>query len=111
MIEENKDLSPLTTFHIPAKARFYAEYTSEKELLRISRDPVFIENEVLHIGGGSNLLFCTDYDGLVLHSAVKGMKAYQKDAATHYAIVGAGEKWSDFVEWTIDQGLGGLEQV
>ncbi|MBD5172490.1 MAG: UDP-N-acetylmuramate dehydrogenase [Bacteroidales bacterium] len=111
MIEENKDLSPLTTFHIPAKARFYAEYTSEKELLRISRDPVFIENEVLHIGGGSNLLFCTDYDGLVLHSAVKGMKAYQKDAATHYAIVGAGEKWSDFVEWTIDQGLGGLENL
>ena len=53
MIEENKDLSPLTTFHIPAKARFYAEYTSEKELLRISRDPVFIENEVLQIGRAS----------------------------------------------------------
>lgn len=106
MIEENKDITSLTTFGIPVRARYFAEYSSEKELLKISRDERFINSQVLHIGGGSNLLFIGDYDGLVLHSSVKGIVRYDKDADTVYAIAGAGEKWTDFVEWTLEQGLG-----
>lgn len=111
MIEENKDITSLTTFGIPVRARYFAEYSSEKELLKISRDERFINSQVLHIGGGSNLLFIGDYDGLVLHSSVKGIVRYDKDADTVYAIAGAGEKWTDFVEWTLEQGLGGVENL
>ncbi len=110
-IEDNKDLTPYTTFGIPAKARYFAEYASEKELLKLSREDLFINNEVLHIGGGSNLLFCSDFNGLVLHSGIKGIKRYQKDEKTVYAIAGAGEKWTDFVDWTIKEGLGGIENL
>ena len=66
--KKNHELAPLTTFGLPAKARLFAEYSSADELLKISRTPEFTENEVLHIGGGSNLLFVKDFDGLVLHS-------------------------------------------
>lgn len=111
MIEENKDITHLTTFGIRARARYYAEYSSEKELLRISRDPVFIENPVLSIGGGSNLLFEHDFDGLVLRSAVKGITRYDKNSDTVFVIAGAGEKWTDFVEWCLDRGLGGVENL
>ena len=111
MIEENKDITSLTTFGIPARARYYAEYTSEKELLRISRDSVFIENPVLSIGGGSNLLFVNGFNGLVLRSAIKGIVRYDKDADTVFAIVGAGERWTDFVDWCLDNGLGGVENM
>lgn len=109
--EENKDITSLTTFGIPVKARYFAEYKSEKELLRISRTPEFLENEVLHIGGGSNLLFMRDYDGLVLHSGIRGIKRYDKDPETVFVIAGAGEKWTDFVEWCLDQGLAGVENL
>ena len=93
MFEYNKDLSGLTSFHIPAKAKLFAEYSSLKELVKISRSPEFSDNEVLHIGGGSNLLFVSDFDGLVLHSAIKGISRYDKDSETAFVIAGAGEKW------------------
>lgn len=111
MFEKDKDLSHLTTFGIPAKARLFAEYKSVKELTAISRTPEYLENEVLHIGGGSNLLFVHDYDGLVLHSAIRGIKRYDKDPETVFVIAGAGEKWTDFVKWTLAEGLSGAENL
>lgn len=111
IIENNKDLRDLTTFKVPVKSRYFAEYSSERELLAISRSPEFLNNRVLHIGGGSNLLFLSDYDGLILHSKVKGIKEYKKDDRTVYAIVGAAENWDGFVRWCIDRGLAGVENL
>lgn len=109
--EYQKDLTALTTFHIPVVASLYAEYSSIKELLALSRTPEFIENETLNIGEGSNLLFTEDYRGLILRSRIMGITRYDKDADTVYAIAGAGEKWIDFVDWTINEGLGGVENL
>lgn len=111
ILEKDKDITNLTTFKVPVKAKFYAEYTSEKELLALSRSKEFIENQVLHIGGGSNLLFLGDFDGMVVHSAIKGIKEYRKDENTLYVIAGAGEKWTDLVEWTLERGYSGLENL
>ena len=110
-IEENKDITGFTTFGIPVKARYFAEYSSEKELLKLSRTDEFIDNEILHIGGGSNLLFCEDFNGLVLHSKIKGITRYDKDSDTVFAIAGAGEKWTDFVAWCLRNGLEGVENL
>lgn len=110
-IEENKDITSLTTFGIPVKARYFAEYTSEKELLKISRTDEFINSNLLNIGGGSNLLFLTDYDGLVLHSAIRGILRYEKTPDTVFAIAGAGVKWTDFVDWCLDENLAGVENL
>lgn len=110
-IEENKDITGFTTFGIPVKARYFAEYSSEKELLKLSRTDEFIDNEILHIGGGSNLLFCGDFNGFVLHSKIKGITRYDKDDETVFAIAGAGEKWTDFVAWCLRNGLEGVENL
>lgn len=110
-IQENFDLTPLTTFGIPVKARYYAEYGSVRELEQIMRTPEYQQSEVLHIGGGSNLLFIKDFDGLVLRSAIKGITIYRKNADTVYAIAGAGEDWDAFVQRTIAEGLTGLENL
>lgn len=111
MFEKNKDLTPYTTFGIPAKAALFAEYSSREELLKISRTPEFTDNEVLHIGGGSNLLFVNDFNGLVLHSAITGIEAYRKDSDTVYVIAGAGVKWTDLVDWCVCSGYAGLENL
>lgn len=110
-IQQNIDITHLTTFGIPVKARYFAEYESEKELLAISRKPEFLENEVLHIGGGSNLLFLSDFNGLVLHSKVTGIKEYRKNDSEVFAIVGAGVKWVDFVDWALEHNLAGVENL
>lgn len=111
MFEKDKDLTPLTTFGVPATARLFAEYGSFKELLAISRTPEYLDNEVLHIGGGSNLLFASAFNGLVLHSAIRGIKRYDKDSGTVFAIAGAGVKWTDFVDWCLANGLAGVENL
>lgn len=111
IIRHDIDLTPFTTFGIRAKTRLYAEYRTVQELEKLSRSSEFLNNEVLHIGAGSNLLFVHDYDGLVLHSGIRGMQRYDKNAETVYAIAGAGETMDDFIQWTIDEGLGGLENL
>ena len=110
-IIENKDITSLTTFGIPVCARYFAEYASERELLAISRRPEFLDNKVLHIGGGSNLLFEHDFNGLILHSRICGIKEYRKDHDTVFAIAGAGEKWTDLVEWCLARNYAGLENL
>lgn len=110
-IEYNKDITDLTTFHVSAKAAVYAEYEDEKDLLKLSRTEEFINNEILHIGSGSNLLFVNDFKGMVLHSAIKGIMQYRKDDNTVFVIAGAGEKWADLVDWCIDRDLAGLENL
>lgn len=109
--KKNYDISHLTTFGIPAKAQLFAEYTSAEELLKISRTPEFIDNEVLHIGGGSNLLFVDDFKGLVLHSKIEGIVDYEKDAGTVFVIAGAGMKWTELVDHCVDKGYAGLENM
>ncbi|MDE6290130.1 MAG: UDP-N-acetylenolpyruvoylglucosamine reductase, partial [Muribaculaceae bacterium] len=77
-IEYDKDITDLTTFKVPARAAIFAEYESDKDLLALSRTREFIDNEFLHIGSGSNLLFITPFKGIMLHSAIKGITAYHK---------------------------------
>lgn len=109
LLQHDKDLTPYLTFKIPAKARLFAEYSNIKELIRISRMPAFLNNQIFHIGGGSNLLFFGTYDGLVLHSRIKGIQEYRKNEEEWYIIAGAGERWSELVDWTISHGYTGME--
>lgn len=109
--EKNIDLAPLTTFGLPAKASIYVPFRSADELKAITLSPEYYDNEIFVLGGGSNVLFNGDFKGLVMHSRIMGIKKYQKDEETVFAIAGAGESWSEFVEWTVREGLAGLENL
>lgn len=111
LIEQNKDLAPLTTFGIEAKGRRFARYSSPEALKRIIRSEMFATSEWMHIGAGSNLLFTGDYSGLILKSDIMGRTIYRKDKDTAFAIAGAGENWSDFVDWCVGNELAGLENL
>lgn len=110
-IEYNKDITHLTTFGVPARAAMYAEYSSEKQLLEISRTPEFTDNDVLSMGAGSNLLFLNEFKGLLLHSRIMGIRDYRKDKDTVFVIAGAGENWSELVDWCVAHGYAGLENL
>jgi UDP-N-acetylmuramate dehydrogenase len=65
----------------------------------------------LVLGGGSNIVFTRDFSGLVLHMATKGIAVVGEDADFTYVRAAAGEDWHAFVNWTLDRGLGGLENL
>ena len=106
------------TFGMDVKAKRYVEYDNEEELKAIIPT---LSGEVLHIGGGSNLLFKGDFDGTVLHSAIKGIEElsgtqlstfnFQLSTSEMLVRVGAGEVWDDFVAWAVDHGYGGVENL
>ena len=98
-IEENYSLEKHNTFHLPVKTRWFMEYASEEELGRILRDEYFQECLSLHIGGGSNLLFINDFNGIILHSQIKGITVVEETADSVLLRVGAAEKWDDVVAY------------
>lgn len=110
-IKRDVDITHLTTFGVPVRAAMFAEYESAEQLVKICRSEEYRENPVLHIGGGSNLLFERDFDGLVLHSAIKGITTYRKNDDTVYVIAGAGVKWTDLVDYCVANDLEGLENL
>jgi len=106
----NYSLLKHNTFGMDVKAKRYVEYDSEEELQDIL--PTLC-GAVLHVGGGSNLLFRGDYDGTVLHSDISGIEVLKpiENADEVLVRVGAGVVWDDFVAWAVEQGLGGVENL
>lgn len=96
------------TFGMDVKADRFVEYESEEELRSILPR---LKEPILHIGGGSNLLFRGDYHGTVLHSGIHGMEIVDETDKEVLVRVGAGEIWDDFVAWSVERGLGGVENL
>ncbi len=111
-ITTNYPLLGHNTFGIEAKAKCFVEYSTEDELVEYIRSHVDTQ-PLFHIGGGSNLLFTQDYDGTVLHSAIKGIELVKADTEKGEVLVrvGAGEVWDDFVAYAVSQGWYGVENL
>ena len=96
------------TFGMDVKARRFVEYDSEDELRMLIPT---LHGDVLHIGGGSNLLFRNDYDGTIIHSGIGGISIEDEDTDSVLVRVGAGVVWDEFVEWAVVRGYGGVENL
>ncbi len=105
------DLTRHTTFHVPARAQWFAEYDNVDELIEILSDKRFSGMPRLHIGGGSNLLFTKPFEGLVLHSSMKKVKMEKLSDTRILVHAESGLNWDTFVRHTIAEGLYGLENL
>ncbi|MDL2255205.1 UDP-N-acetylmuramate dehydrogenase [Parabacteroides sp. OttesenSCG-928-K15] len=110
-IEQNYSLEAYNTFHLPVKTRWFMEYDNEEDLLRILNDEYFQQCRSLHIGGGSNLLFVSDFDGIIVHSQIKGIEVIEEDEASVWLRVGAAEVWDEVVAYAATRGWGGIENL
>jgi len=115
--EYYKDLTKMNTFGMKAKARCFMEYDSVADLVDIEFEE--LARPVLHIGGGSNLLFTDDFKGTVLHSKINFIEVLD-DSPCHseersdvaiYVSVGAGVVFDDFCAWAAKEGLWGVENL
>ena len=107
----NHSLLPYHTFGMDVKTSVFIEYTSVDELKQILQQENLSDKKWLHIGGGSNLLFTGDYEGVILHSAIKGTEIVYEDDESVHVRVGAGEVWDDFVAYAVNQGWYGAENL
>ena len=102
-------LLPHNTFGIDANAKSFVEFSSEEELAAFLRDG--FAGKSLVIGGGSNLLFVNDFDGVVLHSAILGIQVVGEEGDDMLVRVGSGVNWDAFVAYCVEQGWHGLENL
>ena len=103
----------MNTFGMKVKARCFMEYDSVADLVDIEFEE--LARPVLHIGGGSNLLFKDDFKGTVLHSKINFIEILEecKGASDDEVLVsvGSGVVFDDFCDWAAKEGLWGVENL
>lgn len=98
------------TFGIDVTAARFLEYSSEDELRKLIAEGRVIA-PVLHVGGGSNLLFVKDYEGTILHSRIDALEITAEDEERVSVRVGAGVVWDDFVALCVERHWYGAENL
>ncbi|MBX0289234.1 UDP-N-acetylmuramate dehydrogenase [Hymenobacter sp. HSC-4F20] len=111
VLEHHVSLRPYNTFGLDVKARLFARFTSVEELRTLLALPEVQAATKLVLGGGSNLLFTQDFDGVVLKNEIRGLDIISQDEDTALVRAGAGESWHGLVQYTLDQELSGIENL
>lgn len=110
-LSEDVDLRSYNTFNLISRARYFTSLTTRSEIPALLQSPIFKNNRHLFLGGGSNVLFTSDYDGLVVKIDLKGIKQLYEDNETVKLHAMAGESWHSFVMYCVDRGYGGIENL
>jgi UDP-N-acetylmuramate dehydrogenase len=111
MIISYASLKHYNTFGLDYKADRLITINSEDEAVSLALDHKDVTNPVLILGGGSNILFTGDFNGTVLHPLIQGIRIREKVDDKVFVSVGAGVKWDDLVEWTVNNDFYGLENL
>ena len=110
-ILRNHSLHKHNTFRIKVSAKFYATPETPDELITILRKHRKPDQDFLTIGEGSNILLTNNFQGLVIHPDIKGIKILDKSSDNAIIKVWAGENWDNFVVYCINNGFGGVENL
>jgi UDP-N-acetylmuramate dehydrogenase len=108
-ILQEKSLKEFNTFGIEAIAKQYKKIEAEQDLKDLF-DAGSFEGEFFVLGGGSNVLFTKDYDGLIVHIASKGKQHFIENDQVYVTAEG-GEVWNDLVWYCIEHDFPGLENM
>ena len=109
MIRKNISLKKYNSFNIDVNAKEFVEVNSKDELIEIANKTK--DKNVLYLGGGSNILFTRDFDGIIIHLNIKGIQFEKTNSDETVVQAKAGENWSNFVEFCIKNNLGGIENL
>ena len=108
---ENYPLIKLNTFGIDVKAKYFTSINTVNELIEIKKSEKFKDRELLILGGGSNILFTKDFNGLVILNNIKGKEIVDRNDDSIILKIGAGENWHELVMYCVDNGWGGIENL
>lgn len=98
------------TFGIDVNATQIVEAENIDDFIHIWHDSNFNNMPKLVVGHGSNLLFCEDYQGVIILNRIKGITL--TETPTNFCLhVGGGEDWHQLVRWCVERNIGGLENL
>ncbi|MFA5644728.1 MAG: FAD-binding protein, partial [Patescibacteria group bacterium] len=110
-IQKNINLEKYNTLKIAALAKFFCVVRNKEEIkealiwARIKKQKVFV------LGSGSNVLLSKNFSGLVIKNELKGYKLLSEKNDKVLVEAQSGEIWTKFVNFTVDKGLYGLENL
>jgi UDP-N-acetylmuramate dehydrogenase len=110
-IFENHPLNSYNTFGVEASAKYFTTFGSIDELKKLSRENEYKDEPKLFLGGGSNILFTKDFNGLVLKNEIRGIETIHEEEKYVYVKAGAGVNWHQFVLHCIHKNLAGVENL
>lgn len=110
-IQENTSLKKYNSFGIDVSAKYFVECSSVNDFKEILSNQKYVDSEKLILGGGSNLLFTKDFNGIVLKNNLKGIELIKEDDNFFFVKVAAGEVWHEFVMYCIQHNYAGLENL
>lgn len=110
-VEADVSLQPFNTFGVATRARYLAHAHDDAEVGEALQAAKRLQLPLFVIGGGSNLLLTGDVEALVLRMASRGLRIVSSQGDAVLVEAEAGEPWHPFVQWTLEQGLQGLENL
>ena len=110
-IEQNKSLKPYNTFGIDAAAKYYSEIRAVEDFRELIAEKKLSGEKKLILGGGSNILFTKNYDGLVIRNCIPGIEVVSEAEHTVIVKANAGVVWHQLVLWAIERNYGGIENL
>lgn len=110
--KENVSLKDYSTMRVGGTAKYFAEVTSETELVELIEWANKNKQRTIAIGGGSNIIWSDKgYDGLVILNRIKGHEIISVDNDKVVVRLASGEDWDEMVQWSVDNKLSGIEQL
>lgn len=110
-VQQQVSLRAFNSLAIDEPAEHWVSVSSEAELFAALTLALERSWPVSLLGGGSNLLLCGPVSGLVIHLALRGRRVLERSADRVLIEAAAGESWHQLVNWTLDLGLAGLENL
>ena len=110
-IKRNFSLGNYNSFGVKHKANFFIEIKNKDQINDIINNQKYDKIRKLILGGGSNILFTKDYNGIVFLNKIKGIRKMSEDDNNVLLRVGSGENWDDFVEYCVKKKYYGLENL
>lgn len=110
-MQENFSLKPFNTFGVEAKAKYFVEVNTVEELIETLKLSHTQTLPLLFLGGGSNILFTKDFEGLAIQLNLKGISEEFLNENEVLVTAKAGENWHEFVMFCLNKNYGGLENL
>ena len=111
IIQQNISLKPFNTFQVEARAAFFTDVRQQSDIAEVLE---FVHDNplpALILGSGSNFLFTSDYPGIVIHINTKGIECLGEENDKVYLKAEAGTYWEDLLDYALQEGFYGLENL